>query len=491
MAAYDELVAQQRSRTWRMLIGGELRESVGGRRFESVDPATEQVIAQVPDADERDVELAVQAAEEGFARWRRMAPRERARIVREMARRLLEHEEELGLLDALDSGNPYTAMKGDVRMAAEQMELFADWALELKGETIPATAEHLHYTLREPYGVVARIIPYNHPIMFAASRIAAPLVAGNAVILKPAEQTPLSALRMGELVRDLLPPGVLNILVGRGAELGQAIVRHPRIRRIGFTGSVATGRAVQRTAAEGGVKVVTLELGGKNPMIVFPDADPDKAAAGAVQGMNFGWCTGQSCGSTSRLFLHESIADAVLERVRELVQRIRIGMPLDAATEMGPVVSREQYDKVMHYIRLGREQGARLVLGGGRPAGLERGYFVAPTVFSDVQPGMAIAQEEIFGPVLSVMRWRDEDEVLRWANSVEYGLTAAIWTRDVQRAHRFAREIEAGYVWINGSSRHFWGTPFGGYKASGVGREESLEELLSYTQIKTVHVMLG
>lgn len=491
MLPYEELVQQQAARPWRMLIGGELRESMGGKRFASVDPATEQVLAQVPDADERDVELAVQAAEEGFARWRRLAPRERARIVREMARRLLAHEEELGLLDALDSGNPYTAMKGDVRMAAEQMELFADWAMELKGETIPASAEHLHYTLREPFGVVARIIPYNHPILFAASRIAAPLVAGNAVLLKPAEQTPLSALRMGEVVQDLLPPGVLNVLVGRGAELGQAIVRHPRIRRIAFTGSVPTGRAVQRTAAEGGVKVVTLELGGKNPMIVFPDADLDRAAAGAVQGMNFGWCTGQSCGSTSRLLVHESIAEALLERVRALAERLRIGSPLEAATEMGPVVSREQYERVMRYIHLGREQGARLVTGGGRPAGFERGYFVAPTLFSEVQPGMAVAQEEIFGPVLSVIRWRDEEEVLRWANDVEYGLTAAVWTRDLQRAHRVAREIEAGYVWINGSSRHFWGTPFGGYKNSGVGREEGLEELLSYTQIKTVHVMLS
>jgi 2-formylbenzoate dehydrogenase len=329
--------------------------------------------------------------------------------------------------------------------------------------------------------------------MFAAGKIAAPLVAGNAVILKPPESAPLSALRMGELFSGVLPPGVLSVVVGDGPATGRAVARHPAIRRIGFIGSDATGRSIQRDAAGAGVKDITLELGGKNALIAFPDADPDEVAAGAVAGMNFAKSAGQSCGSTSRLLLHESIADDVLERVAARMTGIRVGSPLEPATEMGTLSSRGQYDKVLRYIRAGRDEGARLVTGGARPPGLTDvpGLYVAPTLFRDVWPDMRLAREEVFGPVLSAMTWKTEEEAIRIANAVDYGLTASVWTNDIRRAHRAASALEAGYIWINGSSRHFTGVPFGGVKLSGVGREESLDELLSYTQLKTINVMLG
>jgi acyl-CoA reductase-like NAD-dependent aldehyde dehydrogenase len=483
---------QVRARDWAMLVGGEMVAAQSGDSYETDSPAFEEPLASVPAADAADIDRAVRLAGEGAKVWAETPVQERAATVRRMAEVLVEHEQEIGLLDALDGGNPVTAMRGDVHLAAELMRTYADWALELKGETLPLTPDHLHYTVREPYGVVARIVPYNHPAMFTAARSAPPLVAGNAVVVKAPDQTPLSALRMGELFRDLLPPGVLTIVSGHGAVAGDALVRHPDIRRIGFIGSVPTGQRIQRAAAESGIKTVTLELGGKNPMIVFPDADFDRAVEGAVRGMNFHWTGGQSCGSTSRLLLHESLADEFVPALVERVGRIRIGSPLDPATEMGALVSRAQYDKVMHYIEAGVAEGASLVAGGGRPPGPEfdRGYFVEPTIFTDVLPSMRIAQEEIFGPVLSVLTWREPEEALRIANGVSYGLTASIWTRDVATAHRTARKVEAGFVWVNNTSTHFAGAPFGGFKDSGVGREEGVQELLDFTQLKTVSVAL-
>jgi 2-formylbenzoate dehydrogenase len=384
-------------------------------------------------------------------------------------------------------------MHVDVAIAADTLRLFAGLAIELKGSTIPATAQHLHLTVREPFGLVGRIIPFNHPLMFAAGKIAAPLVAGNVVILKPPDAAPLSALRIGELFASVLPAGVLSVVSGDGPAAGRAVVRHPEIRRIGFIGSDVTGRAIQRDAADVGVKEITLELGGKNALIAFPDADPEAVAAGAVAGMNFARSAGQSCGSTSRLLLHESIADDVLERVAARMSAIRIGSPLDPATEMGTMASRAQYAKTMRYIGVARDEGAQLMTGGGRPAALkdQPGLYVAPTLFRGVRPDMRIAQEEVFGPVLSALTWKDEDEAIRIANAVGYGLTGSVWTNDIRRAHRVAGALEAGYLWINGSSAHFTGVPFGGVKLSGVGREESLDELLSYTQLKTINVMLG
>jgi 2-formylbenzoate dehydrogenase len=488
----DSKVRALLDRPWRLLIGGRLVDARSGARYVDESPMTEAPIAEVADADAADVAVAVEAASAGFEVWRRQAPRARAKVVRELAGVLRAHGDELAVLDAIDGGNPVTAMRGDVEFAADLMEMSADWALELKGQTIPASAEHLHYTVREPCGIVARIVPFNHPIMFSAAKIAAPLVAGNAVILKAPHQTPLSALRMGELFADVLPPGVLTVLSGSGAATGDAVVRHPAVRRIAFIGSEPTGRAIQRAAAETGVKHVTLELGGKNALIACPDADPDRVADAATAGMNFSWSQGQSCGSTSRLLVHADLADEVIDGVRRRAQSIRIGSPLDPTTEMGTLVDRRQYDKVMRCIEIGRNEEAELVTGGGRPSGSEFdvGYYVAPTVFKDVNPQMRIAQEEIFGPVLSVLTWTDEREAVRIANGVAYGLTASIWTNDISRAHRLAREMQAGYVWINGVGRHFWGTPFGGYKASGLDREESLEEVLGFTQVKTVHVVM-
>jgi 2-formylbenzoate dehydrogenase len=373
-------------------------------------------------------------------------------------------------------------------VAVGSLRMFAGLALELKGTTIPAS-ENLHYTVREPYGVAARIVPFNHPFMFAASKIAAPLVAGNATVLKPPEVAPLSALLLGELAAEILPPGVLSILIGNGPAVPRAIVRHPAVRRIGFIGSEPTGRAIQRDAADAGVKEVTLELGGKNALIACPDTDPLLVARGAVDGMNFTW-SGQSCGSTSRLLVHESLADEVVAEVVRLLQGRRIASPLDPTSEQGTVISRQHYDRILGHIAMARAEGAEVLAGGGPPPGIERGLFVAPTVLGSVAADSRIAREEVFGPVLSVIRWKDESDVVAMANSVDYGLTAAVWTDDVRRAHRMAQELEVGYVWINGTSRHFPGVPFGGVKGSGIGREESIEELLGYTTVKAVNVML-
>ncbi len=480
-------------REWSLLIGGRLMPARSGRHFSDESPVTEDIIATVPDGDAADVGAAVEAALPAAATWRRVPPRERGALVGELARVLEENADELALLDAIDGGHPVTGMHLDVAIAADTLRLFAGLGIEIKGSTIPASAQNLHLTVREPFGVVGRIIPFNHPVMFAAGKIAAPLVAGNAVILKPPESAPLSALRMGELFASVLPPGVLSVVVGDGPTAGRAVARHPAIRRIGFIGSDATGRAIQRDAAEVGVKDVTLELGGKNALIAFPDADPDAVAAGAVAGMNFARSAGQSCGSTSRLLLHESIADDVLERVVARMSAIQIGSPLDPATEMGTVATRAQYDKTLRYIGIATNEGARVLAGGGRPPGLEkaRGLFLAPTLFGGVRPDMRIAREEVFGPVLAAITWKDEDEAISIANAVDYGLTGSVWTNDINTAHRVASALDAGYLWINGSSAHFTGVPFGGMKLSGVGREESLDELLSYTQLKTLNIMLG
>ncbi|TQI65342.1 aldehyde dehydrogenase (NAD+)/betaine-aldehyde dehydrogenase [Bosea sp. AK1] len=476
----------------RMLIGGELVASESGAWDESINPATEGVIGRVPAGTAADVDRAVAAAQAAWPLWNARPPQERAEVLRGFGEKIMARAEEILGVEVADTGNTITPMRGDVRMAVESLNYYAGIAHELKGETLPATDRNLHLTLREPYGVVARIVPFNHPVMFAVARTAAALASGNAVIVKPPETSPLSAMVLSEIARDALPPGLFNIVTGPGRSVGDAIVRHPEIKRIAFIGSPASGRAIQRSAAEVAVKHVSLELGGKNPMIVFPDNDPEEIARAAVGGMNFSW-SGQSCGSTSRLLLHEDIYDAVLEKVAERVAAIRLGDPALAETGMGPVNSKVQLDKVMGFIASGKAEGARLMTGGNRPRGEQfaRGFWVEPTVFADVVPGMRLWQEEVFGPILSVGRWRTTDEAIRLANSTEYGLTAAIWTRDIKAALNMARAVRSGHLWINGFSNHFLGVPFGGMKNSGVGREEGIEEMFSYTETKTINIMLG
>jgi aldehyde dehydrogenase (NAD+)/betaine-aldehyde dehydrogenase len=475
----------------RMLIGGELVESASGIWDESVNPSDESIIGRVPAGTKADVDRAVAAARAAWRAWADKSPKERGEIMRAFGEKIRERSAEILKIEVADTGNTITPMRGDVGHAVDSLNYYAGIAHELKGETIPATPNHMHLTVREPFGVVARIVPFNHPLMFAVARTAAALASGNAVIVKPPETSPLSAMVLAEIARDALPAGIFNILTGSGATVGDAIVRHPQIKRIAFIGSVGTGLAIQRAAAEVCVKHVTLELGGKNPMIVFPDNDPDEIAQAAVKGMNFTW-QGQSCGSTSRLMIHDDIYDAVLERVTRIVAQLRVGDPMREDSDMGPLNSIGQYRKVMGYIDSGRKEGARLITGGNRPDGqmFEKGYWVRPTVFADVDPKMRIWREEIFGPVLAVSRWKSLDEAIALANGVEYGLTAAIWTRDIKNALNTARRINAGHIWINGVGPHYLGVPYGGMKNSGVGREEGIEEMLSYTETKVLNIIL-
>ncbi|MEU7881427.1 aldehyde dehydrogenase family protein [Microbispora bryophytorum] len=470
-----------------MLIDGALVPASNGDTYETFSPASGKSLGFVPAATSDDVDRAVASGKRAYLDWAAAAPAERAKVLRKMAATLREHRDELGLLDAQDGGNPVTAMKGDVDLAAELLEVFADWAMNLGGETVVGRPNMLHYTVREPYGVVARLIPYNHPLMFAASRIAAPLLAGNAVVLKAPDQTPLSALRMAELFAPLVPPGVLSVLSGFGVTAGAAMVAHPDVRRIAFTGSVPTGQTILQSAARAGIKNTTLELGGKNPMVVLEDADPAVAAAGAITGMNFHWTAGQSCGSTSRLLVHRSLVDEVVERVAAGAKTVRMGDPLDPETEMGAMVTPQHRDRVMGFVERAKGEGLRAVAGGGASL---KGAFVEPTVFADVPPTAEIFNEEIFGPVLSVTAFDTEDEAIGLVNDSPLGLTASLWTQDVAKAHILARKVEAGYVWLNTSSRHFVGLPFGGVKNSGLGREEHVEELLSFTQVKAVSLDL-
>jgi 2-formylbenzoate dehydrogenase len=475
-------------RPWRILIGG--RALAPAATYPVVNPSTGAEIAQAPDCTAQEVDSAVRAAEKAQLPWGQRTPRERGRLLRDLGRHLLEHRDELAMLDTLDSGAPLAVMKADVEAAVELIEIFADYAVALGGSTLPVS-RNLHFTTNEPFGVVARIGAFNHPFFFAASKVAAPLIAGNSVVLKAPDQTPLSSLRFAELCADVLGPDLVITVSGRGSVSGSALVRHPSIRRIGFIGSPQTGRLIQRDAADSGVKHVSLELGGKNAQIVMPDADLEAAAHAAVAGMNFTSTAGQSCGSTSRLLLHESIAEEVLDRVAQIVAGIVVGDPTDPATTMGSVSSQEQYEKSLRFIEAAVSEGGRVVCGGGRPpTAPSEGWFLQPTVVADVGPESTLGQEEVFGPVLAVMTFRDEDDAVRIANNVQFGLTASIWTRDLQTAHRLARAVEAGYVLINSHARHFWGLPFGGTKDSGIGREESLEELMSYTELKVTTVMI-
>jgi betaine-aldehyde dehydrogenase len=469
--------------------GGAWHEPKAGRFVETINPGTGLSLGQVADGGPEDIDAAVAAAKSAFEEWRRVLPLERAKILRRIADILRQNANELAMIDAADGGNPVREMVSDAMIAAAQMEFFAGFVTEMKGTSIPMGPDVVNFSVREPLGVIGRIIPFNHPFMFCAGKSAAPLAAGNTVVVKPPEQAPLSSLRLAELIGGLMPPGTFNVVPG-GREAGQRLAGHPDVAMIALIGSVPTGRAVMKAASDT-VKRTMLELGGKNALIAYPDADPDDVAGGIIAGMNFTWC-GQSCGSTSRAFVHARIHDAVIERIKARIAHYKPGIPTDPATTMGAIVSQKQLDRVMDYIDAAKQEGARVVAGGKRPPdpALAKGFFVEPTVFADVTMTMRIAREEIFGPVLGVLKWDDEAKMLAEVNQVEYGLTASIWTNDLSTAHRTAMAVEAGYVWINEVGKHFLGAPFGGFKQSGLGREECFEEILSFTQEKNIHVKL-
>jgi acyl-CoA reductase-like NAD-dependent aldehyde dehydrogenase len=481
-------------RPWRLLIDGELSEAEGHRTLEVIAPATGAEVTRLPRASTGDVDRAVAAAKRAFASWRRCPAAERGRYVLALADAIEAHGEELAWLDTVDNGSPIRVMRGDYRIAVDQLRYFAGLALALKGESIPTPEfESIDFTLRDPYGVVARIIPFNHPLMFAASKLGAPLVAGNTVVLKPSQHTSLSALRLGELCAAALPPGVVNVLSGTGGEIGDHLVSHPDVPRIAFTGSVDVGRRIQQHASAERIKVVTLELGGKNPIIVFDDAEREDALAGVLRGMNFNW-QGQSCGSTSRVYVQRSIYDDFVTGLGAAMASMRVGDPLDESTDVGAIVSRQQFESVARYIELGvAHPQARLVTGGPPAPDLHgRGFFIAPTLFAvDDDADFVLAREEIFGPVLVAVPFDDETEVMHRANALPFGLTASVWTSDLGRAMRSLRDLETGHVWVNWSSAHVPGASFGGVKDSGVGREEGADELFSYTQSKNVYIRFG
>jgi betaine-aldehyde dehydrogenase len=469
--------------------GGGWHHPLEGTSAETFDPGRGVSLGHVAVATRADVDAAVKAARNGFLVWRDVPPLERARILKEIARILRANAGELAMIDAANCGNPVTEMTGDANIAAAQLEFFAGLVTEMKGASIPMGPGSVNFSVRQPLGVVARILAFNHPFMFCAGKMAAPLAAGNAVIMKPPVQAPLSSLRLAELMHGLLPDGAFNVLPG-DVEAGASLAFHPDVAKVTLIGSIGAGRAVMR-AASNTIKPVLLELGGKNALIGFPDSYPEAVAKAIVGGMNFTWC-GQSCGSTSRAFLHDDIHDEVLALVRDAVANFRPGLPTDPATTMGALVSKAHHERVMSFIESARQDGARIVCGGAVPDDpeLANGFFIQPTIFAGVEPSMRIAREEIFGPVLAVRRWRDEEAMIEEVNALEYGLTCSIWTRDLVKAHRTAMRVEAGFVWINEVSKHFLGAPFGGVKQSGIGREESLDELISFTHEKNIHVSL-
>ena len=469
--------------------GGAWHKPKSGKYIDSINPGTGESLGPFADCGADDVDAAVRAARKAFDDWRNTPPLERARLLKRIATVLRENADELAMIDAADCGNPMNEMVADATIAAAQIDFYAGLVTEMKGASIPMGPGVVNFSVREPRGVIGRIIPFNHPFMFCAGKAGAPLATGNVVIMKPPEQAPLSALRLAEMIGGLLPPGVFNVVSG-GREAGSALTTHPEVAMIALIGSVPTGRAVMKAAADT-LKPVMLELGGKNALIAYPDSDPDEVAGGVVGGMNFTWC-GQSCGSTSRAFIHEKIYDAVLAKVKTKIAHFKPGIATDRSTTMGAIISKSQHERILGFIESAKQEGARLLTGGGRPSDpvLAKGLFIEPTVFADVQPTMRIAREEIFGPVLSIFKWSDEAKMLQEVNAVEYGLTASIWTNDLSTAHRTAAAVQAGFVWINEVSRHFLGAPFGGYKQSGIGREECFEEMLAYTQEKNIHVKL-
>ena len=481
------------SRRLRMLIDGKWVDAASGKTFATVDPSTEEPLAQVPAGDKEDIDRAVRAARRAFENgpWRRMTASERGRALWKLADLIDARSEEFAQLETLDNGKPLTVSRAaDIPLVVDHLRYYAGWATKVEGETIPVSVPGmLTYTLREPVGVVGQIIPWNFPLLMAAWKLGPALACGNTVVLKPAEQTPLSALRLGELLDDAgIPPGVVNIVTGYGETAGAAIVAHPDVDKVAFTGSTEVGKLIM-SGASGTLTRVSLELGGKSPNIVFADADLDQAAEGAAAAIYFNH--GQCCCAGSRLFIQQAVYDKVMPRLIEYSEQIKLGPGFDPATQMGPLVSSDQFERVNGFLASGRKEGAKVATGGGRPKQFTKGYFVAPTVFTDVKPQMQVVQEEIFGPVVCAIPFKEPEEVVAAGNDTPYGLAAAVWTRDIQKAHRLSHLLKAGTVWINCYNQFDAAAPFGGYKQSGFGREMGRAALDLYTQTKTVWVNVG
>ncbi len=474
----------------KLLINNRWIPSQSGKTFATINPATGEEICQVAEADAADVETAVRAARAAFDKgpWRKTMASERGRLLLRLADLIEAKADELARLESLDNGKPFAVAKAvDVAATAGCYRYFAGWADKVQGKTIPIDGNYFCYTRLEPVGVVGQIIPWNFPLLMQAWKLAPALATGNTVVMKPAEQTPLSALRIGELIVEAgFPEGVVNILPGFGPTAGAAIARHMDVDKVAFTGSTEVGHLIMEAAAKSNLKRVTLELGGKSPNIVFADTDLDDAVEGAHFGLFFNH--GQCCCAGSRVFVEEKIYDQFVEKSGVRARNRTVGDPFDPHTEQGPQVDEAQFDKVMGYIESGREDGAKLVCGGSRVG--DRGYFIQPTVFADVQDEMKIAREEIFGPVMSIIPFKSIDEVVERANHTTYGLAAAVWTRDIKKAHAIANSVRAGTVWVNCYNVLDTRAPFGGFKQSGIGRELGEYGLQQYTEVKTVTVKL-
>ena len=476
-------------RLTRLMINNEWVDAADGGTFDTIDPATGAVLAKVAHATAADVDRAVKAARRAVETgpWARMDAADRGRLMFKLADRIEQEAGELAILESLNCGKTIKDSRGDVGGVVNTLRYYAGWTDKIEGKTVPVRGNFLSYTLRQPVGVVGQIIPWNFPLLMLAWKWGPALAGGNAIVMKTAEQTPLTAMRVAELAVEVgFPPGVINLLAGLGETTGQAMVVHPDIDKIAFTGHVDTAKIIQK-AASATLKRCTFELGGKSPNVVFADADMDAAVEGAFHAIYF-HC-GQCCTAGSRLFVEKKIQKEFVARLAERASQRRIGDPMDEATEQGPQVSQEQLDKILGYVRSGQEQGAKLVVGGRRVG--DKGFFVSPTIFDDVRDDMEIARDEIFGPVVSVLPFETLDEVVERANATSYGLAAGVWTRDLNTAHGYAKRVKAGTVWVNCYHVVDTTTPFGGFKMSGHGRENGEAALDHYTETKTVTVKLG
>ena len=454
--------------------------------YEVTNPSNGEKLCDVPISDNQELELAVQSAAKAQKIWEKKTLNQRVDALLKLCSRIEERAEEFALIDSYDAGNALTGMRKDVTMSIENIKYFCGLVREVKGETFSMEPKHLNFTRYQPYGVVLKINPFNHPFRFCVEKIAAPLLMGNSLVIKNSEQAPISPLKWCELLKDIFPDGLINVVTG-GPEGGSFLVKHPLIKRIGVISSVNTGIAVNIDAAPY-LKNVSLELGGKNPLMVFDDADPEFAADLAIKGMNLSR-QGQSCSSTSRVLVHKSLKEDFVKHLVEKAKKIPVGLPWIETNEIGPIVSKRQFDKVMEYIETGKKEGAKLVLGGDNPQDpeLKNGFFINPTIFTDVKPDMTIAKEEIFGPVISVLTWESYEELIEIANSTLYGLTAMIATNSLSNAMKTAEDIQAGYVWVNTFGRYS-GAPYGGWKLSGLGVEECFDEMKSYAKLKNINM---